>query len=47
MNIFDKLLSYIFKTYTNKVYRKGIADGFNWKENVDNVNDLSTIHKLE
>lgn len=32
MNLFDKLLSYIFKNYTNKVYRKGVIDGFNWKK---------------
>lgn len=31
MNIFDKLLSHIFKKYTNKVYRKGVIDGFNCK----------------
>lgn len=32
MNIFDKVLCCIFKRYTIKIYRKGIIDGFNWKQ---------------
>ncbi len=46
MNIFDKILFCIFKRYTIKIYKKGIIDSFNWSNNVDNVNDLSTTHKL-
>lgn len=29
-NIFDKILQRIFVRYTEKVYRQGIKDGFNW-----------------
>ena len=32
MKVFDKILAYIFKKYTEKVYRKGVIDGFNWKQ---------------
>lgn len=32
MNLFDKILAYILKKYTKKVYRKGVIDGFNWKQ---------------
>lgn len=31
INILDKILSYIFKGYTYKIYRIGVKDGFNWK----------------
>ncbi len=30
LNIFDKILKVIFAKYTEKVYRQGIKDGFNW-----------------
>ncbi len=32
LNIFDKILSQIFKRYTYKIYRCGVRDGFNWNE---------------
>lgn len=46
-NIFDKILKKIFIKYTEKIYRNGVIDGFNWNNNVDKVNDLSTIHKID
>lgn len=30
-NMFDKVLSILFKKYTYKIYRKGFQDGFNMK----------------
>lgn len=33
LNVFEKLLAYILKRYTYKIYRKGIMDGFNFSEN--------------
>ena len=32
LNMFEKILSVIFKKYTYKIYRKGVKDGYNWKE---------------
>lgn len=32
LNMFDKILSMVFKKYTIKIYKKGVRDGFNWKE---------------
>ncbi|MCI8636866.1 MAG: hypothetical protein HFJ36_03275 [Clostridia bacterium] len=29
-NILDKVLLHIFKRYSNKIYRRGIQDEFNW-----------------
>lgn len=29
-NICDIILMHCFKRYTNKVYRAGVQDGFNW-----------------
>ena len=31
LNVFEKLLVYILKRYTYKIYKKGIIDGFNGK----------------
>lgn len=45
LNIFDKILKVIFSKYTEKVYRQGLKDGFNWN-NVDNVHILSTKSKI-
>lgn len=41
-----RMITKILNKYSYEVYRRGIADGFNFISNVDNVNDLSTIHKL-
>ncbi len=30
LNIFDKILKNIFKRYSEKIYRQGLRDGFNW-----------------
>lgn len=30
LNMFDKILQRVFVKYTEKVYRQGIKDGFNW-----------------
>lgn len=32
LNIIDKILSKIFYRYTEKIYRRGVIDGFNWRE---------------
>ena len=32
LNIIDKILSKVFYKYTEKIYRKGVKDGFNWRE---------------
>ena len=32
LNMFDKILQKIFPGYTEKIYRIGVADGFNWRE---------------
>ena len=29
-NLFDKILMYIFKKYTFKIYRNGVIFGYNW-----------------
>ncbi|MCI8546298.1 MAG: hypothetical protein HFJ44_03605 [Clostridia bacterium] len=46
----DKLLYRVIEKILNKysyeVYRRGILKGFISNSNVDNVNDLSTMHKL-
>ena len=45
----DKLLYRVIEKILNKysyeVYRRGILKGFISNSNVDNVNDLSTMHK--
>ena len=30
-NIVDRILMHIFKKYSMKIYKRGLADGFNWK----------------
>nr|DAY77989.1 MAG TPA: hypothetical protein [Caudoviricetes sp.] len=30
MNLIDKILLHILKKYSNKIYKKGVQDGFNW-----------------
>ncbi len=42
-----RIIAKILNKYSYEVYRRGILKGFNSNRNVDNVNDLSTIHKLE
>ncbi len=42
-----RIIAKILNKYSYEVYRRGILEGFNSNRNVDNVNDLSTIHKLE
>ena len=42
-----RMITKILNKYSYEVYRRGIVYGFNFISNVDNVNDLSTIHKLE
>lgn len=32
LNMFDKILQRIFPGYTEKIYKIGVKDGFNWKE---------------
>lgn len=32
LNFFDRILSKVFYKYTEKIYRKGVKDGFNWRE---------------
>lgn len=41
-----RIIAKILNKYSCEVYRRGILEGFNYNSNVDNVNDLSTIHKL-
>ena len=41
-----RIIAKLLNKYSYEVYRRGILDGFNSNSNVDNVNDLSTIHKL-
>lgn len=45
LNILDIILLDIFKKYSYKIYKLGVKDSFNWN-NVDNVNGLSTTHKI-
>lgn len=47
LNFYDRILVKILKNYTLKVYRMGLNDYFNWNSDVDKVNDLSTIHKID
>ena len=42
-----RIIAKLLNKYSYEVYRRGILDGFNANRNVDNVNDLSTIHKLD
>ena len=30
LNIFEKMLTVIFRRYTYKIYMSGVVDGFNW-----------------
>lgn len=30
LNLFDKILYHIFKSYSDKIYKAGVVDGFNW-----------------
>lgn len=30
LNMFEKIICYIFKRYTNKIYKQGVIDGYNW-----------------
>lgn len=41
-----RIIAKLLNKYSYEVYRRGILDGFNSNNNVDNVNDLSTMHKL-
>lgn len=41
-----RIIAKILNKYSYEVYRRGILEGFNYNSNVDNVNDLSTMHKL-
>ncbi len=41
-----RIIAKLLNKYSYEVYRRGILDGFNSNSNVDNVNDLSTMHKL-
>lgn len=42
-----KIIEKVLKKYSHEVYRRGLLAGLNWNSNVDNVNDLSTTHRLE
>ena len=41
-----RIIAKILNKYSYEVYRRGILKGFISNSNVDNVNDLSTMHKL-
>lgn len=41
-----RIIAKLLNKYSYEVYKRGILDGFNANRNVDNVNDLSTMHKL-
>lgn len=43
----DRILLFIFGRYTYIIYSLGYQSGFNFYSNVDNVNDLSTLNKLQ
>lgn len=52
IHIFDKedkllyrILVNILKKYSYEVYRRGVSKAFDWNNNVDDVNDLSTMYK--
>lgn len=48
VTIKNKIISYFFYKYTLQIYEMGFKDAFNWNSiSVDEVNHLSTIHKLE
>lgn len=32
LNLFEKILSKLFRKYTYKIYTRGVKDGFNWKK---------------
>ncbi len=42
-----RIIVRLLNKYSYEVYKRGILEGFNYNSNVDNVNDLSTIHKLK
>lgn len=42
-----RIIAKLLNKYSYEIYRRGILEGFNSNSNVDNVNDLSTIHKLK
>lgn len=46
LNIIDKILMRVFPRYTYKIFSKGVKECFLWN-NVDNVNDLSTMNKKQ
>jgi len=33
LNVFEKILSKIFKRYTYKIYSIGVQGGYNWQNN--------------
>ncbi|MCI8641043.1 MAG: hypothetical protein HFJ59_04135 [Clostridia bacterium] len=35
LNILDKMLLYILKKYSYKIYRRGVQDGFNWNNKIN------------
>ena len=43
LNIFDKILSKVFSRYTNKIYRLGVMEGFNW----ENEKKMGKIKKIK
>lgn len=43
LNIFDKILSKVFSRYTNKIYRLGVMEGFNW----ENEKKMEKIKKIK
>ena len=45
-NLLYRVVEKILNKYSYEVYRRGILKGFISNSNVDNVNDLSTMHKL-
>ena len=49
MNILDKLLCHICKRFTYKIYRKGLFDGFNYKNDFilkESTNSRKNVKKL-
>ncbi len=47
LNMFDKILRRIFAKYTEKVYRQGIKDGFNWhyKKNMGKIEKMKIVER--
>ena len=45
--MFDKILRRIFAKYTEKVYRQGIKDGFNWhyKKNMGKIEKMKIVER--